>query len=216
MTLTFDLYWSFRSPYSYLATQRLCDFEAEYDVSIKVRPVYPIAVRIDGFFKTVNPMWPPYLVRDTYRLGEMMGIPFQWPDPDPVVMDLASGNVPKDQPYIHRLTRAGVAAAETGRGMPFLNEISKVIFGGTKAWDQGTHLFDAAKRAGVDLDEIDALIEKDADRYERIIRENEEAQAKSGHWGVPLMVFDDEPFFGQDRIDLLKWRLEKNGLKKRS
>ena len=25
--------------------------------------------------------------------------------------------------------------------------------------------------------------------------------------GVPLMVLDGEPFYGQDRIDVLEWRL---------
>ena len=32
------------------------------------------------------------------------------------------------------------------------------------------------------------------------------------HWGVPTMVFNDEPFFGQDKIELLIWRLKQNGL----
>jgi 2-hydroxychromene-2-carboxylate isomerase len=26
---------------------------------------------------------------------------------------------------------------------------------------------------------------------------------RRGHWGVPTFVFENEPFFGQDRIDLL-------------
>jgi hypothetical protein len=30
------------------------------------------------------------------------------------------------------------------------------------------------------------------------------------------MVFNNEPFFGQDRIELLRWRLEKNGLQRRT
>jgi 2-hydroxychromene-2-carboxylate isomerase len=64
MTLTYDLFWSFRSPYSYLVTPRLLEFEREYDVTTNVRPVYPIAVRIDSFFKTVNPLWRSYLLRD--------------------------------------------------------------------------------------------------------------------------------------------------------
>jgi hypothetical protein len=32
---------------------------------------------------------------------------------------------------------------------------------------------------------------------------------------VPLMAFNAEPFFGQDRFDLLKWRMERNGLSPR-
>jgi hypothetical protein len=30
--------------------------------------------------------------------------------------------------------------------------------------------------------------------------------------GVPNMVFRGEPFFGQDRFDVLFWRLRQNGL----
>jgi hypothetical protein len=29
------------------------------------------------------------------------------------------------------------------------------------------------------------------------------------------MVFNGEPFFGQDRFDLLRWRLQNNGLTRR-
>jgi len=32
---------------------------------------------------------------------------------------------------------------------------------------------------------------------------------------VPTMVFEGEPFFGQDRLDLLVWRLEQHGLARR-
>ena len=216
MTLQFDLFWSFRSPYSYLATPRLSALTRDYDVVCNVRPVYPLAVRIEGFFKQVNPMWPPYLLKDTVRVAEMEGLPYAWPSPDPIVMDMKSGEVPKDQPYIHRLTRAGVLAAERGRGLPFLQEVSTLIFGGTKNWHEGNHLRGAAARAGLDMDELDAAAEKEADRLEAVIAANEAAQKAAGHWGVPLMVFEGEPFFGQDRIDHLTWRMKQAGLKKRS
>ncbi len=215
MTLTYDLFWSFRSPYSYLATPRLVELERDYDVKVNVRPVYPIAVRMDGFFKTVNPMWPPYLVKDTYRTAEILGLPYAWPSPDPVLMDMKSGEVPKDQPYIFRLVRLGAAAAETGKGLAFLNEISTTIFGGTKNWHESDHLAKATARAGLDLAELDAKITADPDRYERIIEANEAAQKAAGHWGVPLMVFQGEPFFGQDRVEQLIWRMSRNGLTKR-
>jgi 2-hydroxychromene-2-carboxylate isomerase len=44
---------------------------------------------------------------------------------------------------------------------------------------------------------------------------NEKAHAASGHWGVPTFVFENEPFFGQDRIDLLIWRMASKGLTRR-
>jgi len=33
----------------------------------------------------------------------------------------------------------------------------------------------------------------------------------AGHWGVPLMVYRDEPFYGQDRFDQLLWRIKTEG-----
>jgi 2-hydroxychromene-2-carboxylate isomerase len=213
--LSVDLFWSFRSPYSYLATGRLVELERRYAVDIQVRPVLPIAVRTPEFFKRVNPLFGPYLVRDVLRLGEFHGIPIRWPRPDPVVMK-PDGSYPLEQPYIHRLTRLGIAAAERGRGLPFLDEVSKIIWNGSiDGWHEGSHLTEATDRAGLDLAALDAEIEKDPQHYVDAIDRNQEALEAAGHWGVPTLVFEGEPFFGQDRLDLLQWRLDKAGLKAR-
>ena len=81
MTLAFDFYFSFRSPYSYLAVPQITEALERYDLSVRMRIVYPIAVRIPGFFKRVDPLWPPYLMRDTRRIADMRGIPYRWPRP---------------------------------------------------------------------------------------------------------------------------------------
>ncbi|MGA9796390.1 MAG: DsbA family protein [Rhizomicrobium sp.] len=217
MTLNIDLFWSFRSPYSYLATPRLVEMQREYDLAINVRPVYPLAVRSGQFFSQVNPMWIPYLLRDTFRLSQMLGLHYAWPRPDPVVVDPTTRAATPNQPYIHRLTRLGCAAAEAGHGLNFLNEVSRVIWSGqNENWHQGDHLKNATARAGLDLANLDAKIEADPDKYEAIIQSNQKAHAESGHWGVPTMAFNGEPFFGQDRLDVLLWRLKQNGLEKRT
>jgi 2-hydroxychromene-2-carboxylate isomerase len=216
MALAVDVFWSFRSPYSYLATPRLVRLAAEYEVDVTVRVVLPIAVRIPGFFDTVNPLWPPYLLRDTMRIAEYEGMPYGWPRPDPIVQDFATRQVAAEQPYIHRLTRLGAAAAERGCGLPFVAEVSRIIWGGDiDGWHLGSHLADAAARAGLDLDELDAAIAADSARYDAIIVQNQDALEAAGHWGVPTMVFAGEPFFGQDRIDLLIWRMRQHGLRSR-
>lgn len=217
MTLSFDLFWSFRSPYSYLATGRLVRIAAEYDVEIDVRPVLPIAVRIDGFFDTVHPLWGPYLLRDTMRIAEHHGIDYGWPRPDPIVQDLATRKVAAEQPYIYRLTRLGIAACLRGRGLAFIDEVSRIIWNGKiDGWHTGTHLADATARAGLALAELDAAIEKDPAQHDAIIAANQDALTAAGHWGVPTMVFEGEPFFGQDRIELLLWRMRQRGLSRKA
>ncbi|HXJ35527.1 MAG TPA: DsbA family protein [Candidatus Eisenbacteria bacterium] len=217
MTLAVDVFWSFRSPYSYLATPRLVEIARLYDVDVNVRPVLPIAVRIPGFFERVNPLWPPYLLRDTTRIAEHLGIPYGWPRPDPIVQEFPSRKVAAEQPYIHRLTRLGVDASERGRGLPFIAEVSRLVFGGeVVGWHEGSHLADAARRAGLDLAAMDAAIAADPKRYDAIIERNQRDLEVAGHWGVPTMVFQGEPFFGQDRLDLLVWRMQQHGLTKRA
>lgn len=216
MTLTVDLFWSFRSPYSYLATKRLVQLHAEYDIDLRVRLVLPIAVRIEGFFERVNPLWPPYVFRDTARLAEYLGLEFGWPRPDPIVQDYATRAVAAEQPFIYRLTRLGVEATERGRGLPFIDAVSQLIWNGKiDGWNEGTHLADATARAGLDLASMDAAIAADAARYDAIIEQNQRDLETAGHWGVPTMAFQGEPFFGQDRIDLLVWRLRQHGLSRR-
>lgn len=215
MTLAVDVFWSFRSPYSYLATPRLVELARRFDLDLRVRVVLPIAVRLPGFFQTVNPLWPPYLLRDTMRLAESLGLPFAWPRPDPIVQDYATRQVAAEQPYIHRLTRLGALGAERGRGLAFVDEVSRLIWGGTDGWNEGDHLAGAARRAGCDLAELDATAAREAVRLDAVIAANQEALEAAGHWGVPTMVFQGEPFFGQDRIDLLVWRLRQHGLRER-
>ncbi len=210
-----EIYWSFRSPYSYLATSRLLAMSKAWDIPFVMRPVYPIAVRIPGFFKTVNPMWPPYLRVDCLRLADYLGLPFGPPLPDPIVMDMTTGEVPADQPYIHRLTRLGVLASHQPNALAFFDEVSRLIWSGKENWTQGSALADAVARAGFDLAAMDAEAVSRETELEAEIEQNEAAQKAAGHWGVPLMVFNGEPFFGQDRVDLLEWRLGKSGVPKR-
>ncbi len=205
---TVDVFWSFRSPYSYLATPRLRAASQDWGVRVRPRPVYPIAIRTPEFFKNAHEQWVPYLLGDVGRLAEFLDLPFSWPNPDPVVQDLETRAIAKEQPYIHRLTRLGILACEASDelGWAYLDEVSRLIWSGTK-WDGGSVLADTVAKAGLDLAGLDQRQEQEADRIADVIAVNQQVQAKY-HWGVPLMTFREEPFFGQDRIDVLKWRVD--------
>lgn len=216
MSLSVDFYFSFRSPYSYLAAAQLEPLLARYDLEMRMRVVTPIAVRIPGFFKTVNPLWPPYLMRDTYRISQMHAIPYRWPRPDPIVMDIGTGEVAVDQPYIHRISRLGVAASRAGAGFAYIRAASRVIWSGAiDDWHTGDHLAEAASEAGLDPTALERTVATDTASLDAEIAANEADQKTAGHWGVPLFVFNGEPFFGQDRLDHLLWRMGQAGLRER-
>ncbi len=216
MTLKYELFWSFRSPYSYMIMHRLVALERDYDVEGVIRPVYPLAVRTPEFFETRDPLWFSYFYIDIHREAAFLGLPFRWPRPDPVYMDPATRKYPAEQPYIHRLTRLGALAAERGRGLQYLDEVSRVIWtGDVDNWHEADHLDRAAARAGLDPAEMNAAVDAEAERLHAVIEAAQVAQRAAGHWGVPMIAFNNEPFFGQDRFDQFKFRLEQQGLARR-
>jgi 2-hydroxychromene-2-carboxylate isomerase len=217
MSLHFELYWSVRSPYSYLATPRLYRLHRDYDVTCAVRPVLPHALRDAGTVSRRNPLWLNYFKRDIVRTSQYIGLPLKWPNPDPVSCDPATGSPLPEQPHAHRLSRMVAAAQARERGLAFIFELSGVLWSPDIAdWTAPGVLAGAFTRAGLDLAEIEADVAANACHYDAVIAGNDAAEHAAGHWGVPVMVFDGEPFFGQDRIDQLVWRLQSCGLTPRA
>ena len=215
MTLTADIFWSFRSPYSYLATRRYRALAEEYDLVLNLRPVYPLAIRQPDFFERNPPNWLRYVFTDVARLSQFLEIPIGPPRPDPIVQDIATRRIADEQPHIFRLTRLGQAAARRGLSLAFADEVSRLIWGGTAGWNEGEHLARAAARAGLDFAELEAEVAREPDPLDAEIAANQAALEAAGHWGVPTLVFEGEPFFGQDRIDLAVWRMKQKGLERR-
>jgi 2-hydroxychromene-2-carboxylate isomerase len=217
MNLRIDVFWSFRSPWSYLATPRLLEWSRRYYLDVVFRPVYPIAVRTPEFFDRQHPLWRPYFMKDVFRCAEFLSLPLKWPKPDPVIHSVVDGKqvFATQQPLVTRLTRLGILAQEQGPGIEFADSVARLIWGGTENWHQGDHLARAAANAGLRLDTLDQAAVLQADRLEAEIARNQVEHA-SGHWGVPTCMFQGEPFFGQDRLDVLLWRLQQCGLQERA
>ncbi|MGB7374893.1 2-hydroxychromene-2-carboxylate isomerase [Pontixanthobacter sp.] len=212
MTLNAQLYFSFRSPYSYLAIGRYRALADMFDVEIDLRPVYPLAIREPDFFERNHPNWLGYTIRDMMRVAQFHGIKFAPPKPDPIVQNMTTREIAEDQPHIFRLTRLGQAAARQGKGLVFADEVATLIWGGTEGWNEGDHLPNAAIKAGLDWEALLSEVEAEPDSLDAEIAANQSALEAAGHWGVPTLVFDGEPFFGQDRIEMVLWRMNEHGL----
>jgi len=191
----------------------LIELRNKFDIDIELKVVLPIAVRSkESLFNTNNKNRISYILLDIARRADYLGRPLSFPDPDPIVQNMETFEVESEQPYIFWLSKLGVEANRQGRGIDFAASVSRLIWGGTKNWDQGEHMKLAAQEIGLDLAQMEKLIEH-SDHLEEIER-NHESLEQAGHWGVPTLVVRGEPFFGQDRIKTLEWRLEKLGLRK--
>ena len=228
-TLNVDVFWSMRSPYCYIALDRILEMRQKYHVNVNLRIVYPIAIKDPGWFKAAKDMKfrLPYQDIDSFRTAAFRGVQMRYPDPDPVAQQAAKGSpygkiLPfEKQPDIQFLTRTAIAAAEMGKGWEYLNEVMRLVWNGQKRpWnaDNYRHVRNAIKAAGIDADKLIAAVEANPDKYDKMVQENMDLQLKNDakHTGVPGFVFRNEPFFGQDRMGQLVWRLKQYGLREKA
>ena len=93
-----DVFWSFRSPYSYLVTPDLMRLREDYDLDVRFRPVLPIAVRSKETLFTGDKNRVKYIIMDSIRRAECLGMSMGLPSPDPIVQDMETFEVAAEQP----------------------------------------------------------------------------------------------------------------------
>lgn len=209
MIRTVEVYWSHQSPYCYFALDRVLALKEREDVDVVLRPVLPGVIRDPNTFGDRDEREQRYFLLDVRRTADFLGLPYDEARPYPV--EFLPGTLyraAERQPRVFHLYRLTAAAIEIGQGWTFLDRISRLIWdGSTENWHEERVLRSAVESAGLDYDDLAARADAGKSGYERQLAENREAMLRAGHWGVPLFVFDAEPFYGQDRFDQLVWRL---------
>ena len=212
-----DLYFSYRSPYSYLILPRMLKLKEKYDIEINFKVVYPIAIRMPEWFKGKNFFTFFFFKMIDMRLqAKKLGIPFTSKlKPDPIRQNIMTGKISSHQPYIFDICHLGQMAQMKGVGMEFAFEVSSLIFGGVENWNTDENLSEAAKKVGLDLNQLRESGNVHEEEIIGQIKQNQVDQLNAGHHGVPLTVIGDKYFFGQDQFDKIMKTLKENGLKER-
>ena len=212
-----DLYFSYRSPYSYLILPRMLKLKEKYDIEINFKIVYPIAIRMPEWFEGKNFFTFFFFKMIDMRLqAKKLGIPFTSKlKPDPIRQNIMTGKISSHQPYIFDICHLGQMAQIKGVGMEFAFEVSSLIFGGVENWNTDENLSEAAKKVGLDLNQLRESVNVHEEEIIGQIKQNQVDQLNAGHHGVPLTVIGDKHFFGQDQFDKIMETLKENGLKER-
>ena len=212
-----DLYFSYRSPYSYLILPRMLKLKEKYNIEINFKVVYPIAIRMPEWFEGKNFFTFFFFKMIDMRLqAKKLGIPFTSKlKPDPIRQNIMTGKISSHQPYIFDICHLGQMAQMKGVGMEFAFEVSSLIFGGVENWNTDENLSEAAKKVGLDLTQLRESVNVHEEEIIEQIKQNQVDQLNAGHHGVPLTVVGDKHFFGQDQFDKIMETLKENGLKER-
>lgn len=180
-----DFYFSFRSPYSYLAAPRAFALAERYAIELRYHGVIPMAMR----GQSVPPAKRLHTLIDVAREAERLGMPFgRIHDP------LGDGAM--------RCLMVAQHALELGREREFVLTASRGIWGEAidVSGEEGLRLL--CERAGLGWEGCRAALSDDALRAR--VEADTERLASLGHWGVPVFVFGGESFWGQDRIEDLE------------
>lgn len=179
-----EFFFSFRSPYSYLALERVARLAEAYKVPLHLRPVRPMVQRGVPLLASKK----KYILFDAKREAEHYGIPF--------------GKIADPLDAIDRALAGFVEAQSVQHELQFSLSALRAI------WSQGKFIgSDRAMTQICDASGIDwerAKIMLTSQTWQKNIENNEKDLAQLGLWGVPAMRYGDCVVWGQDRI----WAIE--------
>ena len=206
-----DLYFSFRSPYSYLILPRILKLKKESNIDINFKLVYPIAIRMPDWFEKKNIFFFLSTMSDFKKKAKQLDMPLNLPvKPDPIKQNIFTAKIAKNQPYIFDICHMGQEMADRGFGLEFAYKLSTKIWS-VKNWNKDEHLVEILSEFNIELLEIRETIKNNEKALIEKIKQNQVEQLDAGHHGVPLSVYKEEYFFGQDKFNDLIERMETNG-----
>ncbi len=184
-----EMFYSFRSPYSYLALKRTFDIADAFGLKLEVRPVLPMVMR--GMAVPRNKLL--YIAKDANREAIRLGVPFGKMF-DPVGLGA------------ERCIATFYYARTQRRERDFLVAAGKAIWaeGIDVATDEGME--HVAKHSGLFWPDVKAALNQD--EWRAIVEENRQVMTATGVWGVPSFKIGDFALWGQDRAWLLARMIE--------
>lgn len=184
-----DVYFSVRSPYSYLGLQLISELQNRSDVKINLKPVLPMLMR--GM--KVPPVKSRYILEDTAREARLENQPFgNIVDP----LGLATW----------RAIEIGFALMgderehpeKAGQAFSFFKAFTKGVWaeGIDGTTDQGVKKI--LHRAGLSTDWLTRALPRD--EAGSLAEENRKEMFRLGSWGVPTFHVAGATVWGQDRM----------------
>ncbi|HAU02580.1 MAG: disulfide bond formation protein DsbA [SAR92 bacterium BACL16 MAG-120619-bin48] len=184
-TSAIELYWSIRSPYSYIGLVRARQLAEHYGVVLEVKPVLPMVMRrmqvpaTKGF----------YFIKDAKREADKHGIPFGY-----VADPLGAG--------VERCYALYSYAQSEGVGVAFLESYARGVWSEGIRSDTDAGLRKLVERVGLNWRHAQQLLQDD--RWRLWAQDNLAELYGHDLWGVPSLVYGQTKVFGQDRIDRIE------------
>jgi 2-hydroxychromene-2-carboxylate isomerase len=199
MTATIEAYYDFRSPYAYFANHRIR--EGAFVPPVPARWIWrPVSIDVLLNLQAGREPWADYadplsapkrahLLTDVRRSAAFFGVPLRAPKPPR----------PNSIPAL-----CTAAQLDPERHDDFRNAVFDALWRGQRDISDPDVLAECLTHGGCDPNLVKQALTPEA--RERLADDTRRAFA-NGVFGVPTFVCNDEVFFGNDRLEMLGWRL---------
>jgi 2-hydroxychromene-2-carboxylate isomerase len=186
------IYWSARSPYSYLGLVRARQLAKHYQVPLEIKPVLPMVMRRMQVPKTKR----FYILLDVKREAEKVDLDFG------IIADPLGRGVERCYALFELATEKGLAAE-------FCESFARGVWAEGIRSDTDAGLKQLVERAGINWAEAKPLLNDQS--WRAWAQSNLVDMYGEGLWGVPSFTYGDLRLFGQDRLDCIEREIIKKG-----
>ncbi|MCB1509213.1 MAG: 2-hydroxychromene-2-carboxylate isomerase [Hyphomicrobiaceae bacterium] len=193
MTVTVDCFYTAISPYAYLGHQAFVEMAARNGVSVRFKPV-----RLFGVFEQTGgvPLPKRHPARLAYRWIELQ----RWREARGLPLNLKPAFWPAD---CSLADRAAILVAESGAdAAAYVGKTLSIVWAEDKNIADEAVVAEALRETGHDAEAILEAVK--AGKADAAYDAHTQEGADLGIIGSPCYVLNGEPFWGQDRIELLE------------
>jgi 2-hydroxychromene-2-carboxylate isomerase len=194
-----QFYFDFSSPYGYFAALKIDGIAAGFERQVRWRPMMlGAAMKVTGAKPIAEiELKGDYCKRDWDRLARYMEVPWTLPDPFPIATLAAARAfywLDDDDPALAK--RFALAAFDEyfGKGRDITDPETVAKF---------------AAPLGIDRDALLTAVQDQA--IKQRLKDETNAAIGNGVFGSPFIVIDGEPFWGADRLWMIRRWLKSGG-----
>lgn len=203
MSKTIDFYYDYSSPFGYLASERIESLAAKHGRTVSWHPILLGAVfKVTGQAPlTQAPLKGNYSIRDFSRSAREQKIDYKHPDVFPI------GSVAACRATLWmRDHESGEINQHTAN---FIHSVFRAYYTQSRDITDVSVITELAENLGIDQQQLTAAM-GDQSVKDALRKEVEDAIALEV-FGSPMMIVDNEPFWGHDRLEQLDRWLEQGG-----
>jgi 2-hydroxychromene-2-carboxylate isomerase len=185
-----EVFFSIRSPYSYLGLERAVQLANAWNIPLRLRPVLPMLMR--GQSVPDAKKW--YIFHDTKREASKLGISYGFVA-DPL------------GPGVERCYALFEYAHSAGREVSYMQSYARAVNaeGIRSETDEGLKFI--VERAGLDWQKARSLLSDQS--WRDWAEDNRKTMYQCGLWGVPSFRYGDTSCWGQDRLWVIDREIRK-------